>query len=192
MKNIALIALAGTLAGILASCGGGTPPAAQVTESVVFDNQQYSMNGQPISADALRAVEAQQGRLFLLATPAASGTVLAVYTSMADLEAAKGQQLAAQGICVGRSRTTVWEQVGYAGSSLEIAKGQSFGDLSTLFQPDGEDWDNDIEAYKAACSAYSYFYTSKNFGGSVLVARGDVLSDMGGWNNIVSSIQVTN
>jgi hypothetical protein len=190
MNRVALLGLAGALMSVMASCGG--LPQAPQSESVVLDSARYTIDGQVVSADAVRQLEARHGALFMLATATDSGATWAVFTGAAELESAKNALATPQGICVGRSRTTVWEQEGYAGSSLEIAKGQSFGDLGTLFQPDGEDWDNDIEAYKAACNAYTYFYTGTNFSGSVLVTRGDVLSDMGGWNNIVSSIQVTN
>jgi hypothetical protein len=190
MNRTVLLGLAGGLMTVMASCSG--LPTAPKSESVVVDTAQYSVDGQRVSADAVRQLEARHGALFMLATATDSGVAWAVFTSAAELESAKDAMATPQGVCVGRSRTTVWEQEGYAGSSLEIAKGQSFGNLATLFQSDGEDWDNDIEAFKAACNAYTYFYTSTNFTGSVYLARGDVLSDMDGWNNIVSSIQVTN
>lgn len=194
MNKVMWSGVMGVVTILLASCGGVMPrdAAAPTPESAVRDTEQYSLDGQRVPAAEVRQLEAQRGAVYLLATPSVSGTVWAVYTDLQALDAAKTSVLGAQGICVGRSRTTVWEEVGYAGSSLEIAKGQAYGDLSTLFQPDGEDWDNDIEAFKAACSAYTYFYTGKNFTGSVWVVRGDTMSDMGGWNNIVSSIVVSN
>lgn len=191
MKNAALIGLATVLTAIMASCGN--QQALTPTESAVFPDLKYSINGQVVSTEMVKQLEQQYGNLFYLASGTSPDTVVEVFTSRDDLEVAKNSIVTTQGICIGRSKSSFWEEVGYAGETpLEVSKGSSRADLRNNFQPSGEDWDNDIEALKLACNAWTYLYTSYNFSGSLLVLRGDAISDLTGWNNVISSIEVGN
>jgi hypothetical protein len=191
MKNAALFGLASVLTAIMASCGN--QQVLIPTESAVFSGLKYSVDGVLVSTESVKQLERQNGNLYFLGSSLDHDAVVEVFTSQADLELAKNGMATTQGICVGRSKSSFWEEVGYAGESpLEMPKGQNNGDLRNSFQPSGEAWDNDIEAAKLACNAWTYMYTGYGFSGSLLALRGDALSDFGGWQNIVSSIQVTN
>jgi hypothetical protein len=193
MKNAALFGLATVLTAIMASCGNQQVLAP--TESAVFSDLKYSVNGALVSTEAVKQLEQQYGHLFYLASGTSPDTVVEVFTSKDDLELAKNNQVATRGICIGRSKSSFWEEVGYAGErELEISKGSSRADLRNYFQQSGEDWDNDIEALKLACNAWTYLYTGYNFdpNGSLLVLRGDAISNLTGWNNVISSIEVGN
>lgn len=191
MKNVALFGLATVLTAIMASCGQQQMPTP--TESAVFEGLKYSLGGVQVSTEAVKQLEQQYGNLFYLASGTSLDAVIEVFTSRGDLEVAKNSIVTTQGICIGRSKSSFWEEVGYAGETpLEVSKGSSRADLRNNFQPSGEDWDNDIEALKLACNAWTYLYTSYNFSGSLLVLRGDAISDLTGWNNVISSIEVGN
>jgi hypothetical protein len=191
MKNAALIGLASVLTAIMASCGNQQVLAP--TESAVFPGLKYTVNGALVSTEAVKQLEQQYGNLYFLGSSLDKDSVLEVFTSKDDLELAKNSKVTTQGICIGRSKSSFWEEVGYAGETpLEVSKGSSRADLRNNFQPSGEDWDNDIEALKLACNAWTYLYTSYNFSGSLLVLRGDAISDLTGWNNVISSIEVGN
>ncbi len=188
MKNAALVGLASVLTAIMASCGN--QQVVVPTESAVFEGLKYTVDGQVVSTEAVKQLEQQYGNLYFLGS---SLDVLEVFTSKADLELAKDSQVTLQNICIGRSKSSFWEEVGYAGETpLEVSKGSSRADLTNNFQPSGEDWNNDIEAIKLACNAYTYMYTGANFSGSVLVLRGDAVSNLTGWNNVISSVEVGN
>jgi hypothetical protein len=188
MKNAALIGLATVLTAIMASCGNQQVPAP--TESAVFEGLKYTMGGQVVSTETVKQLEQQYGNLYFLGS---SLDVLEVFTSKADLELAKNNQVTLQSICIGRSKSSFWEEVGYAGErEIEVSKGSIKSDLRNNFQPSGEDWDNDIEAIKLACNAWTYLYTGYNLTGSLLLLRGDAISDLTGWKNVISSIEVSN
>ena len=191
MKNATLFGLASVLTAIMASCG--SQQVLTPTESAVFSGLKYSVNGALVSTESVKQLEQQYGNLYFLGSSLDHDAVLEVFTSQNDLELARNSKVTTQGVCVGRGKSSFWEEVGYAGESpLELNKGQNNGDLRNSYQPSGEDWDNDIEAAKLACNAWTYMYTGYSFSGSLLALRGDALSDFGGWQNIISSIQVTN
>jgi hypothetical protein len=163
------------------------------TESAVFEGLKYSVGGVLVLTETVKQLEQQYGNLFYLASGTSPDSVIEVFTSRDDLEVAKNSVVTTQGICIGRSKSSFWEEVGYAGErELEVSKGSSRADLRNNFQPSGEDWDNDIEALKLACNAWTYLYSDYNFRGHLFLLRGDAISDLTGWNNITSSIEVSN
>lgn len=187
MKNVKFALLTAVVIAGMTACGQPTKvPAIEEEPQVAADAVKYIFEGKEVSVQELDALEAKYGKLFLLD----QGGSWAVYTNETDLKAAQDSTVDAAFLCLFRDKTTIYDLIGYKGAKLDISKGSSFSDLRTISQSGGSNWNNDINSFKGACGVYTRLYRGYNFSGSVFLSKGQEISNLGGWNNRISSLKV--